>query len=79
MYVQGEDSESTQHWVDLVHNLRYKDYQLSAPVMATKANEVWISDRGSLEEVTTVKEMAARMEGAGLHEWWRKAMGFSKE
>lgn len=88
MYVQGDDKEVVQGWVDVVHELRYnvvhelryKDYQLTAPVASAKTvaeQARWLGGRGLLEEVSTVKEMGAKMDGAGLREWWRKAMGFS--
>ena len=76
MYVQGGGKDAVQAWVDVVHELRYKDYQLAAPVVAAKTS---VKQEPCLEEVATVKEMGARMEHAGLKEWWRKAMGFSHE
>ncbi|RMZ77129.1 hypothetical protein DV737_g4549, partial [Chaetothyriales sp. CBS 132003] len=71
MYVQGESKSAVQSWVDTVHGLRYKDYQLVAPHM--------LGEAGVLEEVDRVRDMAGRiMEGnnARVTEWWRKAMGF---
>ncbi len=83
MYVQGTDRAAVQKWVDTVHDLRYKDYRLVAPVRPVsesqeKPQEPGISI-GSLEEVDTVKEMAAMMEAKGLLRWWRTAMGFARE
>ena len=76
MYVQSHERNSVQDWVDTVHGLRYKDYQLVAP--AEKAeNRSSLGEFGTLEEVATVKEMGARLEDAGIFGWWRKAMGFS--
>lgn len=82
MYVCGEDKPNVQGWVDTVHHLRYKDYQLAAPVEAmdpTTGNiePSFASQRGLLREVDTVKAMAAIMEQAGQRQWWRRAMGFS--
>ena len=33
-------------------------------------------ERGVLEEVGSVGEFGARMEGKGVWEWWRGKMGF---
>lgn len=83
MYVQGNDRSEVQKWVDTVHGLRYKDYQLVAPVDVTP--EVQVPQQqpdptlGILKEVDTVKEMAAAMEARGLQKWWRVAMGFVRE
>ena len=77
MYVESSQEDATQAWVDTVHGLRYKDYQLVAPV--TKAAKCITSDsnHGILQEVDTVKEFAAEMDRKGLLSWWRAAMGFS--
>jgi hypothetical protein len=85
MYVSGGTKPDVQSWVDIVHDLRYKDYQLAAPVRSvapaaqaglhSKDESPW----GVLEEVATVKEMAAYMESKGLINWWRVAMGFARE
>lgn len=82
MFVQGEERLPVQKWVDAVHELRYKDYQLAASVVDAKTSSDQIQpvgDHGLLEEVATVKEMGARMDDAGLTKWWRKAMGFSPQ
>jgi hypothetical protein len=82
MFVQGDGEHEVQRWVNLVHDLRYKDYQLVAPVINAKTNmgkPRSIGERGLLEEVATVKEMGAMMDDAGLRGWWRKAMGFSPD
>ncbi|KAJ4504800.1 hypothetical protein HRR83_003066 [Exophiala dermatitidis] len=86
MYVRGEDKYNVQKWVDTVHELRYKDYQLVAPVHAVPPDTQLERDAGDsepslgiLEEVDTVKEMAAHMEKRGLQKWWRVAMGFARE
>ena len=83
MYVQGNDRSQVQNWVDTVHDLRYKDYQLMAPVAAisdaTLVKQVPTATLGTLEEVDTVKEMGAQMEVRGLQKWWRIAMGFVHE
>jgi len=83
MYVEGKLQSDVQKWVDTVHDLRYKDYQLVAPVRAISkletAPERPPNELGNVEEVETVKEMAARMESRGLQQWWRVAMGFAHE
>lgn len=79
MYVQGRNLESVQSWVSVVHDLRYKGYQLAsvpaeAPVNAENSAEE--GDFGSLKELDAVRDMAAIMETKGLLEWWRRAMGY---
>ncbi|KIX00463.1 uncharacterized protein Z518_10603 [Rhinocladiella mackenziei CBS 650.93] len=80
MYVQGHDRSNVQKWVDTVHDLRYKDYQLVAPVNSVEDSQISPHNPGiklgALEEVATVKEMAAQMESRGLQKWWRGAMGW---
>ena len=77
MFVQGKDRDTIQAWVDKVRNLRYKDFQLVSHVKPTTQGFVSPAD-GTLEEVSTVKEMASKMKDSSLEEWWRTAMGFSK-
>ena len=85
MYVCGGSRVDVQTWVDVVHDLRYKDYQLAAPVNAIESrNQVGSTSAddkslGVLEEVTAVKEMAAYMQLRGLMKWWRVGMGFTRE
>ncbi|KIW17574.1 hypothetical protein PV08_04769 [Exophiala spinifera] len=84
MYVQGHERAAVQKWVDTVHDLRYKDYQLVAPVKALakcqdKPQNNDDSPAGTLVEVDSVKEMASQMEIRGLLRWWRVAMGFAHE
>lgn len=83
IYVRGDDKSEVQQWVDTVHGLRYKDYRLVAPVDAVPAaqapQQIPATTLGTLEEVDTVKEMAAYMEARGLQKWWRVAMGFVHE
>lgn len=80
MYVRGSERCAVQNWVDTVHALRYKDYQLVAPVAeARPGSQQVVTDFGILEEVATVKEMAAKMKLMGLQQWWRVAMGFMHE
>jgi hypothetical protein len=78
MVVQGESEESVQRWVDAVHELRYKDYELALPVSPYRNQATWLGERGILEEVSTVKEMGARIKDEELKTWWRQGMGFEK-
>lgn len=64
-----------------MQRLRYKDYQLAArPIQlseiqsASNAYSTLAIDK--LNEVETVKEFAQAMEQIGVHQWWRRAMGF---
>ena len=77
MYVQGDGQDNVQTWVDAVHGLRYKDYQLASAVSEASTKSK-LGTKGVLEEVATVREMAAKMEDAELLDWWRKGMGFCR-
>ncbi len=77
MFVQGGNHDSVQACVDKVRNLRYKDFQLVSHVKPA-ARGFASSAYGTLEEVSTVRDMAAKMDACSLSEWWRNAMGFSK-
>lgn len=77
MYIESDQENAVQAWVDTVHGLRYKDYQLAAPVSKTKTHAKLNESQGILEEVDTVKEFAAEMDKKGILLWWRKAMGFT--
>ncbi|KAK4936202.1 hypothetical protein LTR66_015367 [Elasticomyces elasticus] len=77
MYVESPTESQTKAWVDVVHGLRYKDYQLVVHVDKVQGDVMFDEDRlGSLIEVESVKEFAAEMEKKGLLGWWRKGMGF---
>lgn len=76
MYVESDVEEATKDWVDIVHALRYKDYQLISPPASAASKVVPFGERGVLREVDTVKEFAIEMERKGLLEWWRAAMGY---
>jgi hypothetical protein len=78
MLVQGDSEDSVQQWVDIVHGLRYKDYELAVPVSPQMNQTAWVGGRGILEEVATVKEMGARIADEELRSWWRQGMGFEK-
>lgn len=77
MYVESGQEDAAQAWVDTVHGLRYKDYQLAAPVTKAAKCDTSDSNHGILQEVDTVKEFAMEMDRKGLLSWWRAAMGFS--
>ena len=78
MYVQGSEESNVRSWVETVHDLRYKDYQLAAtPTAMIRAS--WLGKVGTLEEADTVKAMGQRFDEVGLTEWWRLSMGFVKD
>ena len=80
MYVHGRKLGDVQNWVDNVHDLRYKDYQLVvAPTEVPGSGQTTVDDGdiGVLKEVETVRDMAVFMDKRGLLEWWRKAMGYT--
>ncbi|KAG9571150.1 hypothetical protein KCU71_g665, partial [Aureobasidium melanogenum] len=81
MYVEGEEN-GVKQWVESVHNLRYKDYQLVARPAAvqhenqpTKESQV----RPGLYETDTVSDFGKQLQDRGVYAWWRKAMGYAKE
>lgn len=76
MYVESKLEKNTQAWVDTVHSLRYKDYQLVAPTSCASEKAIPSMESGTLKEVDAVKEFAAEMEAKGLLPWWRTSMGF---
>jgi hypothetical protein len=91
MYVESRDMKSVESWVDVVRNLRYKDFQLvSRPGVVTRDDQAGDSkpDRRSqssdipnlphvgLSEVESVKEFGSIMEQRGVWQWWRKGMGY---
>lgn len=76
MYVESRLEKNAQDWVDTVHSLRYKDYQLVAPTSRASDKSVPSVESGILKEVDTVKDFAAEMEAKGLLLWWRTSMGF---
>ena len=81
MYVHGRSLDSVQKWVDTVHDLRYKDYQLVVPpaMLDSQAPNDGDGMFGTLEEVEAVRDMASVMKKKGLSEWWRNAMGYKGE
>ncbi|GIJ90823.1 hypothetical protein Asppvi_009786 [Aspergillus pseudoviridinutans] len=91
MYVESGDMKSVESWVDVVRNLRYKDFQLvSRPGAVARDDQAGDSklDRRSqssdiptlphvgLSEVESVKEFGSIMEQRGVRQWWRKGMGY---
>ncbi|KAL5116067.1 hypothetical protein ACEQ8H_006079 [Pleosporales sp. CAS-2024a] len=80
MYCQGTES-GVKDWVLAVHRLRYKDFQLVMKPAAKKLDDGAKQEQhvsyGRLEEVESVKEYGAMMQGLGVREWWRKGMGYS--
>lgn len=79
MYVESKYEQNAQAWTDIVHALRYKDYQLAAPPSCASETAVPSAEYGMLREVSTVKEFGAEMEARGLLPWWRASMGFAHD
>lgn len=92
MFVEGKEA-NVKDWVDVVHGLRYKDYQLvvgpedgtgkDQDVIKTgketkTMDQGEVAEAGELREVDSVKEMGAIMDAKGLRNWWRVGMGFVK-
>ena len=89
MYVESQGKEEVEFWVNVVRNLRYKDFQLvTRPDALTdeKRHEREPSHgnkkkdetaKAGLSEVETVKEFGSLMEQRGIWNWWRKGMGYS--
>lgn len=81
MYCQGSES-GVRDWVFTVQRLRYKDYQLEKKPAemqpeTSESNGAITAVNGKLEEVESVKEFGARMEGLCVWAWWRKGMGYA--
>jgi hypothetical protein len=81
MYVESRRLEDVKKWVETVHDLRYKDYQLVSPpgvvpgrTLVKAAEEIF-----DFEEVSSVKDFGAKMEEKGITDWWRRAMGYVSE
>lgn len=79
MYVESKNEQNAQAWTNVVHSLRYKDYQLVAPTSRASETATPSAESGNLKEVGTVKEFAAEMELKGLLPWWRISMGFVRD
>lgn len=77
MYVESHYESNTRAWVSVCHALRYKDWQLIAPVsLATENAMATKTKKGALREVDSVSEFAAEMKVKGLTEWFRISMGY---
>jgi hypothetical protein len=79
MYCQGTES-GVRDWVSSVQRLRYKDFQLVKKPAAKEVDDLKPKEQsvayGKLEEVDSVKEYGAMMEGLGVRSWWRRGMGY---
>ncbi|PYH93580.1 hypothetical protein BO71DRAFT_327357 [Aspergillus ellipticus CBS 707.79] len=89
MYVEAKEKDSVELWVNVVRNLRYKDFHL-ATRPGLLQDETRVENRGQKEspqsttkkartgvsEVDTVKEFGCLMEERGVWKWWRKGMGY---
>ncbi|KAF4555118.1 Hypothetical protein D9617_3g021890 [Elsinoe fawcettii] len=81
MYVEGQE-HGVRSWVDTVHKLRYKDYQLAVKPGPVEIGVVQASNPalyGTLHEFETVKSFSEEMRVRGLLDWWRKGMGYDHE
>lgn len=90
MYVESQEKDDVESWVNVVRNLRYKDFQLVTrpdvltdekgserePSWSKKAEKE--TARAGLSEVETVKEFGGQMEQRGVWHWWRKGMGYAR-
>ncbi|KAL4748795.1 hypothetical protein BDW72DRAFT_195436 [Aspergillus terricola var. indicus] len=92
MYIEAKDKDAVESWINVVRNLRYKDFQLvSRPacvmveeeLMKAEGKENNDAQRGGkaflgvgLEEVESVKEFGNLMAQRGVWQWWRKGMGY---
>ncbi|PVH94074.1 hypothetical protein DM02DRAFT_603071 [Periconia macrospinosa] len=84
MYCQGRHEAGVKGWIADVKRLRYKDFQLVRKPGLKEGDgdgegKGEVVRYGRLEEVESVKEFGARMEGLGVWEWWRAGMGFVGE
>lgn len=79
MYCAGRE-EGVKQWVDSVNRLRYKDYHLVArpsPVVPEGDVLSHTPTKSEFEEVTSVKEFGEEMRRHKIHDWWRRAMGYT--
>jgi hypothetical protein len=83
MYVESSQKEAVESWVNVVRNLRYKDFQLvtrpdvkqDSPMQGQQSAD----SKAGLSEVDTVKEFGSAMQRRGVWEWWRKGMGYTAD
>ncbi|RAH42591.1 uncharacterized protein BO95DRAFT_233377 [Aspergillus brunneoviolaceus CBS 621.78] len=85
MYVEARDKDAVESWVNVVRNLRYKDFQLvTRPGLLEVEYEQNSArertdppkQRPGVSEVDSVKEFGGLMEQRGVWKWWRKGMGY---
>ncbi|PWY74991.1 hypothetical protein BO70DRAFT_99226 [Aspergillus heteromorphus CBS 117.55] len=89
MYVEASEKHSVESWVNVVRNLRYKDFQLATrpgPLQDENQTEsgkqretsqsMAKKSQAGVSEVDTVKEFGSLMEQRGVWKWWRKGMGY---
>ena len=79
MYVEAQNPHNVLRWTEAVRELRYKHYDLRAPVAVSELELSQVGPLGKLEQVYSLKEMVEKMEERELTDWWRKAMGFVAE
>ena len=78
MYVESRRLGDLNKWVETVHDLRYKDYQLVSPPGEVPGRPL-VEEIFDFDEVGSVKDFGARMEEKGVLEWWRRAIGYVSE
>ncbi|OQO15126.1 hypothetical protein B0A48_00508 [Cryoendolithus antarcticus] len=79
MYVEGHET-GVRGWVEVVANLRYKDYQLAArpgPVVREGITAYSLTPESALAEIETVKDFGVQMQRREVYEWWRAGMGYA--
>ncbi|KAL2869422.1 uncharacterized protein BJX67DRAFT_331051 [Aspergillus lucknowensis] len=92
MYVEAKEKDAVESWVNVVRNLRYKDFQLVSRPAAAMVEELEKKERekgvgkgssarevdggAGLSEVESVKDFGSVMEQRGVWQWWRKGMGY---
>ncbi|RAH71059.1 uncharacterized protein BO66DRAFT_64283 [Aspergillus aculeatinus CBS 121060] len=85
MYVEARDKDAVESWVNVVRNLRYKDFQLvTRPGLLEVEYEQNSAgeradppkQRPGVSEIDSVKEFGGLMEQRGVWKWWRKGMGY---
>ncbi|KAJ0416204.1 hypothetical protein BJY00DRAFT_317089 [Aspergillus carlsbadensis] len=92
MYIEAQEKDAVESWVNTVRSLRYKDFQLvnrpapavvevddkegSARERARKKETAEGQIKAGLTEIDTVKEFGSVMGQRGIWKWWRKGMGY---
>ncbi|KAL8937121.1 MAG: hypothetical protein Q9211_003841 [Gyalolechia sp. 1 TL-2023] len=72
MIAEGEREEDLRRWVDGV-----KDYRLLRLEAVDEAARLKI-EAGEVEEMGSMKELSAYLNGCGALAWWTENMGFAR-